>query len=158
MSALRSKADVDHSPSEGPLIAKNRLSAKDSTRICDAEQLLHNQVKRRKPTILSGLHDVRFRSGLLTGAVMNKPRTLSDTLPLAIRNPSRKVAKRLLSVAVDGEVRGTIDPKTRDVLIWKATEATHKQVAESMNGGFIDRRALFRLYTSDQIDKMIVWP
>ena len=89
---------------------------------------------------------------------MNLPRTLSDTLPLAIRNPSRKMAKRLISVSVDGEVRGAIDPKTRDVLIWKATEATHKQVAESINRGFIDRMALFRLYTSNQIDKMIVWP
>ena len=86
------------------------------------------------------------------------PSTLSDTLPLAIRNPSRKVAKRLLSVVVDGEVRGAIDPETRDVLIWEATEAAHKQVAESMNGGFIDRMALFRLYTPEQIDKMIVWP
>ena len=59
---------------------------------------------------------------------------------------------------MDGEVRGAIDPETRDVLIWKATEATHKQVEESMNGEFIDRMALFRPYTSDQIDKMIVWP
>ena len=89
---------------------------------------------------------------------MIRPRTLSDTLPTAIRNPSRQTAKRLLSVAVDGEVRGIIDPATCDVLIWKATEATHKQVAESMIRGLIDRMALFRLSASEQIDKIIVWP
>ena len=88
---------------------------------------------------------------------MNLPSTLSDTLPTAIRNPSRETAKRLLSVAVDGEVRVVIDPETCDVFIWNPTEATHKQVEESMSGGLIHRMALFRLSTSDQIDQMIVW-
>ncbi len=84
--------------------------------------------------------------------------TMSNTLPTAIKNPSRQMAKRLLSVAVDGEIRGVIDPETCDVLIWLVTEATHKLVRESMNEGFIDQMALFRLNTSDQIDKIIVWP
>ncbi len=89
---------------------------------------------------------------------MNIPKTLLDTLPTAIRNPSRQMAKRLLSVAVDCEVRGIIDPETCDVLIWRATEATHKQVLESMNRGLIDQMALFRFNSSDQIDMLIVWP
>ena len=86
------------------------------------------------------------------------PSTLSDTLSTAIRNPSRQMTKRLLSVTVDGEVRGVIDPENCDLLIWLVTEATHKFVGESINEGIIDKTALFRLNTSDQIDKIIVWP
>lgn len=88
---------------------------------------------------------------------MNMPSTLSDYLPTAIRNPSRQLAKRLLSVSEVGGVRCVIDPETCDVLIWKATEFAQKQVAESINVGIIDKMALFRLKTSDQIDQIIVW-
>lgn len=89
---------------------------------------------------------------------MNIPSTLSDILPFALKNPSREVVKGLLSATLDSGVRGTVDPKTRDVFIWKATEATHKQVGDSMNEGLIDRMALFSLYNSDQMDEIIVWP
>ena len=86
------------------------------------------------------------------------PSILSGTLSTAIRNPSRQMTKRLISVALDGGVRGVIDPDNCDLLIWLATEATHKFVEQSINEGLIDQSALFRLNTSDQIDKIIVWP
>ena len=83
---------------------------------------------------------------------------LSETLSGAIKNPSRETAKKLLLLAEDGEVRGAIDPETCDVLIWRATEATHHQVAESMKKGLINQMALFRLSNPDQLDTIIVWP
>ncbi len=88
---------------------------------------------------------------------MNIRSTLSDFLPLALKNPSRELAKKLLSGAAGTEARGVIDPKTCDVLIWIASEATHKQVTKSMNLGIIDRKALFRYTSADQIDMTIVW-
>ena len=84
--------------------------------------------------------------------------SLSDLIPLAIKNPPREVVKRLLSVPVDSEFRGVIDPNTCDVFIWKTTEATHKQVRENMNLGHIDNLALFRLNRSEQMDEIFVWP
>ena len=83
--------------------------------------------------------------------------TLSNTLSVAIKNPSRQMAKNFLSVVEDGEVRGAIDPETGDILIWRATEATHQQIAECMNVGLIDEMALFRLNSPDQIDTIIMW-
>ena len=83
---------------------------------------------------------------------------LSNSLPAAIKNPSRNMAKNLLSVVENGEVRGAIDPDTGDVLLWRATEATHQQIAECMNVGLIDQMALFRLNSPDQIDTIIMWP
>ena len=88
---------------------------------------------------------------------MNIRSTLSDFLPLAIKNPSRELAKKLLSGAAGREVRGVIVPKTCDILIWIVSEATHKQVAKSMTLGIIDQKALFRFTTADQIDMTIVW-
>jgi len=84
--------------------------------------------------------------------------TLSDALPTAFKNPSREVTKKLLSFAGDGGVRGVVDPETCNIFVWKATESTHKQVAEILNWGLIDQMSLFMFNTSDQIDMMIVWP
>ena len=83
---------------------------------------------------------------------------LSNILPSAIKNPPREVVKSLLSVSVDSEFRGAIDPETSDFLIWKATEATQTQVGENMNLGIIDPLALFRLNSLEQMDVIIVWP
>ncbi|NQU62376.1 MAG: hypothetical protein HQ512_14685 [Rhodospirillales bacterium] len=90
--------------------------------------------------------------------MMNKPSALSDTLSTAIKNPSREVAKRLLSFAGDGGIRGVIDRETYDIFVWKATEYTLNQVAESLNRGLINQMSLFMFNTSEQIDTMIVWP